>query len=259
MCHETPDTDDACKQGCALVTGAGSGIGRAIAISLSDARWPVVLMGRRRDCLESTAQAMPADAAICVGDVRSRQDVATAIEAAESMGRLSLLVNNAGIMPIAPAVTACLDDWKDTIDVNVHGVLNTIAAALPLMRSHGSGHIVNISSVAGRAAFPAATVYSASKAALDMISEGVRGELSAAHLKNGPAIRVTSIAPGAVSTELPNSIRDPEVRAGTEAYYSSMSHPLTPEDVARAVQFAVDSPPHVNINEIVIRPVEMSR
>lgn len=259
MCPENASAQETSEQGAALVTGGGGGIGRAIAIALSQAGWPVVLMGRRREALESTAESMVGEAGLVAGDVRCQEDVTAAVLMAESLGGPSLLVNNAAIMPIAPVQRAALEDWTDTIDVNVHGVLNMTAAVLPAMRAQGFGHIINISSVAGRQAFPSAPVYSASKAAVDTLTEALRGELAAEAARGGPMIRVTSIAPGAVDTDLPSSVRDPETRVGVETYYQSMPHVLTPEDVANAVQFAVDAPPHVNINDIVLRPVGMAR
>ncbi|MCH2142200.1 MAG: SDR family oxidoreductase [Phycisphaerales bacterium] len=259
MCSETASRFQTPERGAALVTGSGGGIGRAIAISLSQAGWPVVLMGRRREALESTAESMPGEAALIAGDVRSREEVQAAVSMTESFGGPGLLVNNAAIMPIAPVHRAALEDWADTIDVNVHGVLNMTAAVLPAMRTRGSGHIINISSVAGRQAFPSAAVYSASKSAVDTLTEALRSELAVDAAHGGPVIRVTSIAPGAVDTDLPSSIRDDETRAGVETYYQKMPHVLSPDDVASAVQFAVDAPPHVNINDIVLRPVGMAR
>jgi NADP-dependent 3-hydroxy acid dehydrogenase YdfG len=130
---------------------------------------------------------------------------------------------------------------------------------LPGMRARQRGHIVNISSVAGRNVFPGAAVYSASKSALDALSAGLRAELAAEMKHGGPPIRVTTIAPGAVATDLTDSIRDADTRARTEAYYHSMRHLLTPDDVADAVCFAVEAPPHVCVSDIVIRPTEMVR
>jgi NADP-dependent 3-hydroxy acid dehydrogenase YdfG len=127
------------------------------------------------------------------------------------------------------------------------------------MRERGRGHIVNISSVAGRNPFPGAAVYSASKSALDAIGAGLRAELAADMKRGGPPIRVTTIAPGAVTTELVESIRDDNARAGTAAYYDAMNAPLTPADVADVVMYAIEAPPHVCICDLEIRPTEMIR
>ncbi len=243
----------------AIVTGAGSGIGRAVARLLAGAGAAVVLVGRRRDALEATAEASCGPCAVLVGDVREPQTGRSADAAADELGGASVLVNNAGIMPIAPMTEASLEDWRDTLDTNVFGPLQMIHAVLPGMRARGGGHIVNISSVAGRHAFPAAAVYSASKAAVDTIGAGLRAELAADMKRSGPPIRVTTIAPGAVTTDLVSSIRDEHTRAGTQAYYDAMSTPLTAEDVAEAVWYAIESPRHVCVSDIEIRPTEMSR
>jgi len=243
----------------AIVTGAGSGIGAAIATRLAARGDTVILFGRRADRLEAVAKSINGTAIVNPGDVRSREDVQAAVARSEELGGLTHLVNNAGIMPIAPMKHANSDDWRDTLEVNVLGALHTIEAALPGMRSRASGHIVNISSVAGRNPFPGAAVYSASKAALDSLSEGLRAEAAADHKRGGPAIRVTTISPGAVTTNLTESIRDEQTRAGTEAYYDNMRAVLSPDDIANAVMYAVEQPPRVCVSEIVLRPTEMIR
>ena len=243
----------------AIVTGAGSGIGRAVAIRLAAAGTGVVIVGRRRASLEATAAMMEGEVIIHPGDVRSAEDLNSATAAADSLGGVSILVNNAGIMPIAPMVTSSIDDWRDTLEVNVLGALQAIHSVLPGMRERGRGHIVNISSVAGRHPFPGAAVYSASKSALDAIGAGLRAELAADMKRGGPPIRVTTIAPGAVTTELVQSIRDEDARAGTAAYYDAMNAPLTPADVADVVMYAIEAPAHVCICDLEIRPMEMIR
>jgi NADP-dependent 3-hydroxy acid dehydrogenase YdfG len=244
----------------AIVTGAGSGIGRAVATRLADMGASVVLFGRRRDALEETAEAMMGEVLVHPGDVRVPADLAAAAAAAEeAFGGTSILVNNAGVMPIAPMVSGSIEDWRDTIEVNVLGALHAIHAVLPGMRARGHGHIVNISSVAGRHTFPAAAVYSASKSALDAIGAGLRAELAADMKQGGPAIRVTTVAPGAVTTDLVASIRDDDTREGTAAYYAAMTAPLTPGDVADVVMYAIEAPPHVCICDLEIRPTEMTR
>ncbi|MDP7070280.1 MAG: SDR family oxidoreductase [Phycisphaerales bacterium] len=243
----------------AIVTGAGTGIGRAVAARLAERGSKVIMLGRRRNELEAAAADVQGEVRIHPGDVRCPEDLQSAVHAGDALGGVNLLINNAGIMPIAPASSASLEDWRDTVDVNVTGALNAIHAVLPGMQQRGGGHIVNISSVAGQHPFPSASVYSASKSALDAISEGLRAEFAAGMKHGGPRIRVTSIAPGAVLTDLTSSIRDEETRVGTEAYYEAMDQPLTAADVADAVLFAVEAPNHVCISNLTIRPTAMTR
>jgi len=242
----------------AIVTGAGSGIGRAVARRLAEQSTMVILFGRDREALEETAEA-PGAFLVVQGDVSRPEDVDGLVAAADATGSVSVLVNNAGCMPIAPAVSATMSDWQDTINTNLLGTLRVTHGILPGMLRSGGGHIVMISSVAGRHPFPAASVYSASKAALDSFSEGLRAELAAGTKRGGPPVRVTTIAPGAVDTPLTSSIRDPQTRADTESYYASMTAPLTADDVADAVCFAIEAPPHVCISDITLRPTEMVR
>lgn len=243
----------------AIVTGAGTGIGAAIATRLAARGDTVLLFGRRAETLEAVAATLDGRAIVHPGDVRNRDDVQAVVARAEELGGVTHMINNAGIMPIAPMKDANSDDWRDTLEVNVLGALHAIEAVLPGMRARASGHIINISSVAGRNPFPGAAVYSASKAALDSLSEGLRAEIAADHKHAGPSIRVTTIAPGAVSTNLTQSIRHEPTRADTEAYYDRMSAVLSPDDIASAVMYAVEQPPHVCVSEIVLRPTEMIR
>ena len=243
----------------AIVTGAGSGIGRAVALRLAESGKTVILFGRDRQALQETTDSGKGDFIIVQGDVTNEKDIAELMKTAEAAGGVNVLVNNAAVMPIAPIDTAELPDWKATVDTNLMGMLNVTHAVMQGMRARGSGHLVMISSVAGRHPFPAAAVYSATKAAMDSFSEGLRAECAAAMKHGGPSIRVTTIAPGAVSTNLTASIRDIETRSHTEAYYASMTSPLTPEDVADAVQFVIETPPHVCISDITMRPTEMVR
>jgi len=242
-----------------IVTGAGSGIGKAIALRLADRGDITVLFGRDRRSLEATAADAAGDCALVEGDVRDQDSIERLLETATEAGEVSVLINNAGIMPIAPVETATLRDWQDTIETNLTGLLRLTHAVLPEMRRFGGGHVVLMSSVAGRHPFPAASVYSASKSAVDSFGEGLRAECAAAMKRGGPAIRVTTVAPGAVTTDLTGSINDDSTREGTEAYYAGMQAPLTPDDVANAVCFALDAPPHVCISDITIRPAEMVR
>ena len=238
-----------------LITGASSGIGRAIARRCA-ATHRLVLTARNGEALERLADELGAIAV--AGDICDPRTMQRCLEAAGQLPcTLHGVVANAGIMPIAPLDQAELQDWHDTIDVNVRGVLNTVHGAIKAM-PHG-GDIVLISSVAGRNAFGSASVYSASKAAINMLADGLRSETAAAMKHGGPPMRVTTVMPGAVDTALPESIRHADTRAGTKAYYDALPNVLSPDDVARAVAFALDQPEHVAINEIVIRPVGMAR
>ncbi|MCH2136361.1 MAG: SDR family oxidoreductase [Phycisphaerales bacterium] len=235
----------------AIITGAGSGIGAAIARQLADS-YTLVLTSRSPEPLRAIAEETGGTAV--AGDIT---DPNTMVRCCDQSKNLRAVIANAGIMPIAPIATADPAHWRDTIDVNLGGLLNTVHGALAAMPE--GGDVVLISSVAGRSAFPGAAVYSASKAAVNMFAEGLRGETAAAMKKGGPPIRVTTVLPGAVETSLTRSIRDPKVRAGTEAYYDSLEHVLRADDVATAVRFALEQPPHVCINELVIRPTGMVR
>ena len=184
-------------------------------------------------------------------DVSRRNEVeALAREARERWGRIDVLVNNAGVMPLSPVPSLRVDDWERMVDVNVKGVLFGIAAVLPAMLDQGGGHIVNVGSVAGRRPFPGGTVYAATKFAVRALSAGIQLELSAER-----GIRVTDIQPGVVATELMDHIPSEEIRDRFGGTWDERRR-LQPEDVARAVLFAVTAPEHVNVNEILIRPTD---
>lgn len=240
----------------ALVTGASSGIGRATALALAKIGMRVALGARRTDRLEdleSEIAAAGGTAASYTVDVTQRgacQDFVD--DAVRRWGRVDILVNNAGLMPLSFVKNLHIDEWDRMIDVNIKGVLYCTAAALPHMLEAGSGHIVNVSSVAGRLVFPAGSVYCATKHAVTAFSEGLRQELSA---RNG--IRVTCIEPGVVATELTDTITDGSLKGFVEG--SKKMEALQSEDIAAAVVYAVSSPKHVNVNEILIRPVVQER
>lgn len=236
----------------AIVTGASSGIGRATAIALAEAGAAVAVAARRGDRLDEVVERIRRDGgrALAVAtDVADREAVFALVErAAAEFGPADILVNNAGIMPTSPLEDIDLDDWLRMVEVNVNGVLHCLAAALPAMLERKSGHIVNVGSIAGRRPFPGGTIYSATKFAVRCISAGMQLELSAAH-----GIRVTDIQPGVVATELVDNIPDPETRQGFIQRWED-KEPLASEDVAAAILYAVTAPPHVNVNEILIRP-----
>ncbi len=231
------------------ITGASSGIGRATAVLLAARGARVVLGARRADRLAEVAAAVGAAggrAVHAVTDVRRRGDVAGLVGlAVDRFGRLDVLVSNAGIAPTSPLDHLRVDDWDEMLDVNVKGVLYGIAAALPVFRRQGFGHFVHTGSTAGLITKPTMAVYSGTKAAVRAITEGLRQEA-------GERLRVTLVTPGFVRTNLPDSMTDPAVAAQTAATMARMAIP--PEAVARAIAFAVEQPPEVDVGEVVVRP-----
>jgi len=246
----------------ALVTGASSGIGEATARLLGQHGVNVVAAARRRERLEQLVREIResggnAVAAAC--DVTDRNQVEAAVRLArDTFGSIDILFNNAGIMPLSPLRKGRVDDWDRMIDVNIKGLLYAMNAVLPAMFEQASGHIINTSSVAGRIVFPSGAVYCGTKHAVHAISEGLRAELSQMDPPMS-GIRVTIIAPGVVRTELPDSITDDETREQIRNYFATMQGALRSEDIASAVLFAVQSPAHMDVNEILIRPVTQAR
>ncbi|MFE0754465.1 SDR family oxidoreductase [Inquilinus sp. NPDC058860] len=231
------------------VTGASSGIGEAVARHFARAGAAVMLGARRLHRLEVVADEIRRDGgrvALQRLDVTRREDVDAFVQAAVAQfGRLDVIVNNAGVMPLSPVADLKVEEWDRMVDVNLKGVLYGVAAALPVFRAQGSGHIVNVTSVADRRIVPTAAVYSATKFAVRAFSEGLRQEI-------GGGIRVTVVAPGATESELANGISDPELRrAAIEDYRRDL---LPAEAIARAVAYAVAQPPEVDVNELVVRP-----
>ncbi|HKX98060.1 MAG TPA: SDR family oxidoreductase, partial [Candidatus Nitrosocosmicus sp.] len=172
--------------------------------------------------------------------------------AIDKYGRIDVLINNAGLMPLSFLKSLKIDEWDKMVDVNIKGVLHSTASVIPHMLAKKSGHIVNISSIAGRLVFPAGSVYCATKHAVTAFSEGLRQELS-----QRSNIRVTCIEPGVVATELNNTITDSSLQGFLESV--KKMEPLQAQDIANAILFAIDSPNHMNVNEIMIRPVQQER
>lgn len=231
------------------ITGASSGIGEAVARHFAKAGAAVMLGARRLHRLEVVADEIRRDGgrvALQRLDVTRREDVEAFVQAAVAQfGRLDVIVNNAGVMPLSPVADLKVEEWDRMVDVNLKGVLYGVAAALPVFRTQGSGHVVNVTSVADRRIVPTAAVYSATKFAVRAFSEGLRQEI-------GGAIRVTVVAPGATESELANGISDPELRrAAIEDYRRDL---LPAEAIARAIAYAVAQPPEVDVNELVVRP-----
>lgn len=233
-----------------VVTGASSGLGEATARLLSAQGARLVLGARRADRLHSLAKDLEAGggkAFVLQTDVTRPEQVKALVElAVQSYGRLDVMINNAGIMPQAPLEQLKIDEWDRMIDVNIKGVLYGIAAALPHMQRQKAGHFINVSSVAGHRVGPGFAVYAATKHAARALSEGLRQEVKPYN------IRTTVISPGAVATELPNTITDPAAAERVRAFYSQVAVPA--DSFARAVAFAISQPEEVDINEILYRP-----
>ena len=232
-----------------VLTGASSGIGESAAKRLAEKGALVALGARRKDRLDRLAgeiRAAGGEAHVAVTDVTRRADVERLVrEAHEKFGRIDVIINNAGIMPLSPIERLKVDDWDRMIDVNVKGVLYGIAAVLPIMKQQKSGHVINVSSVAGHKIRPGNTIYASTKHAVRVISEGFRMEAKAYN------IRTTIISPGAVATELADSVTEPDLQERTRALYAM----AIPADViARTIEYVIAEPPEVDINEILVRP-----
>lgn len=235
------------------VTGASSGIGEATARRLAADGHSLLLGARRTDRLEQLAEEITdagGTAAARRLDVTDAADVRAFVSAAVDLhGRLDVLVNNAGVMPLSPLAALRTEEWDRMIDVNVRGVLHGIAAALPVMRAQGGGHLVNIASVGAYEVSPTAAVYCATKFAVRAISEGLRQE-------SAGDIRVTLVSPGVTESELADGISDPAAREAMRAYRAVA---LPAAAIADAIAYAVSQPPRVDVNEIVVRPVASAR
>lgn len=231
-----------------LITGASSGIGDATARILASAGMTVVLGARRAGRLERLRTEIAetgGNARVRKLDVTDCADVAAfARSALDEFGRIDVLVNNAGIMPLSPMASLKVDEWERMVDVNIKGVLWGIAAVLPTMNTQGFGHIINIASIGGLAVSPTAAVYCATKFAVRAISDGLRQENN--------RIRVTSVCPGVVTSELADSISDEVARREMEAFRAVA---LQPEAIGNAILHAIRQPADVNTTEIVVRPV----
>jgi NADP-dependent 3-hydroxy acid dehydrogenase YdfG len=236
----------------AAVTGASSGIGEATALELARAGAAVAAGARRKDRLDAVLGRIEADGGRALAievDVSDEEQARSFVAAAHSeLGRLDILVNNAGVMLLGPVEGANTDEWRHMVDVNVFGVLYCTHAALPLMREDGGGDVVNVSSVAGRHADAGAAVYNLTKFGVTGFSEALRQE--ALHA----GVRVTCIEPGMVETELQAHNLNPAVQQTLERARERIGTPLTAEDIARAIAFAVSQPAHVCLNEILVRP-----
>jgi NADP-dependent 3-hydroxy acid dehydrogenase YdfG len=233
-----------------VITGASSGNGEATARLLSAQGGTVVLGARRLKRIQSLAKELTdrgGKALAVATDVTYYDQVKTLVDAAvQTYGRIDVMLNNAGLMPHSPLERIKIEDWHRTIDVNLKGVLNGIAAALPYMKQQKAGHFINVSSVAGHKVRPGSAVYAATKSAVLVLSEGLRQEVKPYN------IRTTVISPGALATELASSITEPDIAENVSKFMHEIALPA--ESFARVVAFAISQPADMDINEILFRP-----
>lgn len=230
-----------------LITGASSGIGEGIARELGAAGATLLLGARRTDRLQALVEEINAaggNAEYRRLDVTDKTDVqAFAEDARQRWGRVDVIINNAGIMPLSPLASMKTEEWDRMVDINIKGVLHGIAAVLPEFTQRGSGHVINIASIGALAVSPTAAVYCATKFAVRAISDGLRQER--------PDIRVTCIHPGVVESELASTITDDSAKSAMATYRAIA---LKPDAIGRAVRYAIEQPEDVDVNEIVVRP-----
>ncbi|MCF2501307.1 MULTISPECIES: SDR family oxidoreductase [Dyadobacter] len=233
-----------------VITGASSGMGEAAAKHLANLGASVVLGARRTDKIEKLSKDIIDNGgkslAIAV-DVTKRDQVKRFVDSAvQHFGRVDVILNNAGIMPLSPIDRLNVEEWDTMIDVNIKGVLNGIAAVLPYMKEQKSGQIINTSSVAGHKIFGGSAVYSATKFAVRALTEGLRMEVKPYN------VRTTIVCPGAVKTELLEHITEADIQQANQDYVGAVG--ISPESFARVVAFAISQPDDVDINEVIFRP-----
>lgn len=230
-----------------LITGASSGIGEAAARLIAAKGAHVVLGARRTDRLEKLVSQIQADggsAAACALDVTALESMQAFVAFAKAQhGKVDVIINNAGVMPLSPLAALKVNEWNQMLDVNVRGVLHGIAAVLPDMEAQGSGQVINISSIGGLAVSPTAAVYCATKFAVRAISDGLRQETD--------KIRVSVVCPGVVESELADTISDEVARETMKAFRRVA---ITADAIARALVYAIEQPDDVDVSEIVVRP-----
>lgn len=233
-----------------IITGASSGLGEATARRLAENGAKLMLAARREERLQDLVTEINNNGGTAkyqVTDVTDRSQVEALAKATkDAYGQIDVLVNNAGLMPLSPLAETKIDEWEQMVDVNIKGVLYNIAAVMPVMLQQESGHIINLSSVAGHKVFPGGTVYCATKFAVKAISEGIRAE-------SDGKIRSTNISPGAVDTELTSTISHEESAKMAEELYGIA---IAPDAIARAITYAIEQPGDVDINEMIIRPTK---
>ena len=238
----------------ALITGASSGIGAGVATLLAANGVKVALAARRTEKLKALLkeiQKAGGEGLVVEMDVVDPASVKKGVEAVvKTYGTIDILVNNAGLMPLSDVESLKVDEWHRMVDVNIKGLLSTTAAVLPILIQQNSGHIFNLSSIAGRKLFKGLSVYCATKHAIAAFSDIMRMEIAPKY-----KIRVTSLQPGAVATELYDHITEPTYRKAMDDLAKQMTF-LTPEDIAHSVLYALQAPDHVNVSEIFILPTE---
>jgi len=233
-----------------VITGASSGVGESTARLLAANGAKVVVGARRKDRIDALVKDITGKGGSALGfttDVTKRGDVEALVQGAiDKYNRIDVIVNNAGIMPIAPMAAVKVEEWDRMIDVNIKGLLYGVAAALPIMQRQKQGHIINIASVFGFKVFaPGGTVYNATKFAVRAITEGLRVELRPDN------IRCTMISPGAIATEIPESSSEEATRKNLREFYK-MAIPA--DSIARAIAYAIEQPAEVEVDEVVVRP-----
>ena len=233
-----------------IITGASSGLGEATARRLAKNGAKLMLAARREERLqELVAEITQAGgtAKYKITDVTDRSQVEALAQATiQAYDRIDVLVNNAGLMPLSPLAANKVDEWEQMVDVNIKGVLYGVSAIMPVMLEQGTGHIINLSSVAGHKVFAGGTVYCATKFAVKAISEGIR-------IESDGKIRSTNISPGAVATELTNTISHQETAEMAEQLYDMA---IDADAIARAITYAIEQPQEVDVNEMIIRPIK---
>lgn len=233
-----------------VITGASSGMGEAAARHLAAQGACVVLGARRAERIAAIAAEITDAGGKAIAmptDVTRREDLVRLVEAAvETWGRIDVLINNAGVMPLSPVERLKIDEWDQMVDVNLKGVLYGVAAALPHMTTQKSGHIINLSSVAGHKLFPGSAIYSATKFGVRALSEGLRQELKPYN------IRTTNISPGAVQTELLEHISEADIQKANQDFVGEVGVPA--DSFARVAAFVIAQPEELDINEVIFRP-----
>jgi clavulanate-9-aldehyde reducatase len=241
----------------AAITGASSGIGEATAVALANEGAAVAVSARRKDRLDELAEAINSDGGKAVAyeaDIGDEEQARRFVRgAAEELGRLDFLINNAGLMLLGPVEGVETEQWRRMVDVNVLGLLYCTQEAMPLIRDSGGGHIVNVSSVAGRTASFGSAVYNLTKWGVTGFSEALRQEAL------NSSIRVTCVEPGFVATELQGHNEHPMVVEGVEKMREEIGEVLEADDIARTILFVVSQPERGNINEVLIRPTGQRR
>ncbi|MCT7973406.1 SDR family oxidoreductase [Laspinema olomoucense] len=236
----------------AIITGASSGIGRATALLLAEAGVQVVLVSRQGDSLQELADQILSGGGTAIAiptNITDCQQVQTMVQTAlDKLGRIDILINSAGLIDVAPTVEASVDRWQQLIQVNLLGTMYCCHAVAPVMQEQHLGHIVNVSSVAGRTASAGVSAYNASKWGVGAFSEALRQELCQS------GVRVTVVEPGWVETPLYDEIAGPAMQERISRWQEGIGEPLLPEDVAGAIGFALSQPQRVNVNEILLRP-----